>query len=233
MAANAPHPEAPKAPSKERAGYKRSSETKARILEAALAEACAVGFQKTSVARVAARAGVAIGVLNYHFGSKRELMRRLMVSVHRDLRDQLLFALPAGSDDFFEQERAGLLAYIAYLRMNPAHARLAEEVRTHDPELHALGVEAWMEQFVVRARTGIERGQIAPMKDAEIRTQGYFVLGAYGIFDQLLQAEPYPGDKVVADLFLGLLRGGLGGNAARLASLDFSDPSVGPGDVER
>ena len=68
-----------------RAGYKRSGETRARILEAALAEACEVGFQKTSVARVAARAGVAVGVLNYHFGSKRELMRRLMVSVHREL----------------------------------------------------------------------------------------------------------------------------------------------------
>lgn len=212
MTANAPHPEGPGASSKERAGYKRSDETKARILEAALAEACEVGFQKTSVARVAARAGVAIGVLNYHFGSRRELMRRLMVSVHRDLRDQLLFSLPAGSDDFFEQERAGLLAYIAYLRANPAHARLAEEVRIHDPELHALGVEAWLEQFVARVRSGIERGLIAPMKDLEIRTQGHFVLGAYRIFDQLLQAEVYPGDETVADAFLGLLRGGLGGN---------------------
>lgn len=233
MSANAPHPEASDASSSERSGYKRSGETKARILEAALAEACEVGFQKTSVTRVASRAGVAVGVLNYHFGSKRELMRRLMVSVHRDLRDQLLFALPAGSDDFFEQERAGLLAYIAYLRMNPAHARLVEEVRAHDPELHALGVEAWMEQFVARARMGIDRGQIAPMDDAEIRTQGYFVLGAYGIFDQLLQSEPYPGDDAVADAFLGLLRGGLGANAARPSSLDFSDRSKRSGDAER
>ncbi len=230
MTANSPHSDGPEASAKERVGYKRSGETKARILAAALAEACEVGFQKTSVARVAARAGVAIGVLNYHFGSKRELMRRLMVSVHRDLRDQLLFALPAGSENFFEQERAGLLAYIDYLRVNPAHARLAEEVRAHDPELHELGIEAWMEQFLQRARMGIDRGQIAPMEDAEIRTQGYFVLGAYRIFDQLLQAKPYPGDEAVADAFLGLLRGGLGGNMARPASLDFFDRS---GDAER
>ena len=208
MAKNSSQAEAQK--ERPRTGYKRSDETKARILTAALAEACEVGFQKTSVARVAARAGVAVGILNYHFGSKRELLRRLMVSVHRDLWEQMLFALPPGSDDFFEQERAGLLAYIAYLRANPAHARLAQEVQANDPELHELGVKAWFEQFTARARDGIERGLIPPMNDDEIRTQGFFVLGAYSIFDQLLRSDPYPGDKAVADAFLGLLRNGLG-----------------------
>jgi len=230
VSANAPQTPALDAPAKARAGYKRSNETKARILEAALAEACEVGFLKTSVARVAARAGVAIGVLNYHFGSKRELMRRVMQSVHRDLWEQMIFAVPAGSDDFFEQERAGLLAYIAYVRANPAHVRLAEELRIHDPELAALGVATWLEQFQMRTRAGIERGRIPPMDDAEIRTQGYFVLGAYSIFDRLLQADSYPGDRAVADAFLGLLRGGLGGHATRPASLDPCAPPISPGD---
>ena len=231
MAESIPQPSATE--DRPRAGYKRSDETRARILEAALAEACEVGFQKTSVARVAARAGVAVGVLNYHFGSKRELMRRLMVSVHRDLWEQMLFALPPGSDDFFEQERAGLLAYITYLRANPAHVRLAEEVRANDPELHQLGVAAWLEQFVARACVGIERGLIPPMEDDEIRTQGYFVLGAYSIFDQLLQADPYPGDDTVADAFLGLLRNGLGHYAGPNGSPASNTRPRPPGDLER
>ena len=197
-------------PPKARAGYKRSDETKARILAAALAEACDVGFQRTSVARVAARADVAVGILNYHFGSKRELMRRVMVRVHRDLWKQMIFAAAAGSDDFFEQERAGLLAYIEYLRANPAHARLVEETRLHDPELAALGVENWSDQFLARVHAGIKRGLIPPMEDSEIRTQGLFVLGAYSVFDRLLQAKSYPGDTAVADAFIGLLRNGLG-----------------------
>ena len=230
MVANAPQTPVSDASAKARAGYKRSDETKARILEAALAEACEVGFLRTSMARVATRAGVAIGVLHYHFGSKRELMRRVMVSVHRDLWEQMLFALPPGSDDFFEQERAGLLAYIAYLRANPAHVRLAEEVRANDPELHELGMAAWLEQFTARARVAIERGLIPRMEDDEIRTQGYFVLGAYAIFDRLLQAKPYPGDQAVADAFLGLLRGGLGGQAPRPASPDPSTSPLSPGE---
>jgi len=203
-----------------RAGYKRSDETRARVLEAALAEACEVGFQRTSLAKVAARAGVAVGVLNYHFGSKRELMRRVMVAVHRDLRDQLLFALPVGSDDFFEQERAGLLAYIRYLRANPAHSRLAEEVRQHDPELHEQGIEAWIKQFSARVQSGVKRGAIPPMNDLETRIQAHFVLGAYSIFDLLLQSRPYPGDEAVADAFLGLLRNGLG----HAQESEFSSP---------
>lgn len=231
MAVSTPQPDV--SGDRPRAGYKRSDETRARILEAALAEACEVGFQKTSVARVAARAGVAVGVLNYHFGSKRELMRRLMVSVHRDLWEQMLFALPPGSDDFFEQERAGLLAYIDYLRANPAHVRLAEEVRANDPELHELGVAAWLEQFVTRARAGIERGLVPPMKDDEIRTQGYFVLGAYSIFDQLLQADSYPGDDAVADAFLGLLRNGLGHRSGPDRSPTSNTRPRPPGDLQR
>ena len=58
-----------------RAPYAKSRDTRARILAAALAEASDSGFHKTSVARIAARAGVAVGNLHYHFGSRRELLR--------------------------------------------------------------------------------------------------------------------------------------------------------------
>jgi len=98
-----------------RTGYRRSDETRSRILEAALAEATEAGFQGTSVARIAARAGVAVGVLNYHFGSKEELLRQSMVGLIKDFRSKLVFASTANSDDFFQRERAGLLIYLAYL----------------------------------------------------------------------------------------------------------------------
>ena len=65
-----PSPSGPSAPSG-RAAYAKSADTRARILAAALAEASESGFHKTSVARIAARAGVAVGNLHYHFGSKR------------------------------------------------------------------------------------------------------------------------------------------------------------------
>ena len=72
-----------------RGKYARSDGTRARILQAALTEAGESGFQKTSVAKIAVRAGVAVGVVNYHFGSKGELLRELMASLTRDLHSRL------------------------------------------------------------------------------------------------------------------------------------------------
>lgn len=193
-----------------RAGYRRSSETRKRILEAALAEACEVGFQKTSVARIAGRADVAVGIINYHFGSKQELLRQSMVALIRDFRSQLLFSLPSDRDDFFRQEKTGLLTYLAYLRANPSHARLAEEVRLHDPDLYQKGVEAWIREFCSRVQQAIVDGVVRPLGEKEIRIRGFFVLGAYHFLDRLIDARPYPGDEAVAEAFLSMLRGGIG-----------------------
>ena len=68
-----------------RASYAKSRDTRARIMAAALAEASDRGFHKTSVARIAARAGVAVGNLNYHFGSREGLIRELMSGLVADL----------------------------------------------------------------------------------------------------------------------------------------------------
>ena len=193
-----------------RAGYARSRETRTRILEAALAEAGEVGFHKTSVARIAARAGVAIGNLHYHFGSKGGLLRQLMVSLVKDLQSRIHTALPADSDDFFAQERAGLLAYLAYLRENPAYARLADEVKLHDPELYRRAVESWLDQFVARVRVAMERGVMRAMTAPEVRPHAYFLFGAHQFLDRLMEADAYPGDQAVADAYIGLVRNGLG-----------------------
>ena len=113
-------------PSAGRVSYAKSRDTRARILAAALAEASEAGFHKTSLARIAVRAGVAAGNLNYHFGSRRELLRELMASLVADLMSRLPVADPDDSADFFDRQRAGLMAYLDYLRANPAHVRLAD-----------------------------------------------------------------------------------------------------------
>ena len=87
MAEKAPHevrdeaPDAAQETPSVRAGYAKSAETRARILTAALEEASDSGFHKTTLARIAVRAGVAVGNLNYHFGSRRELIGSLVVDL--------------------------------------------------------------------------------------------------------------------------------------------------------
>jgi len=61
--------------SRERSEQKRSRETKSRILNAALTEFAAVGFEGSSTRGIAARAGVNHTLITHHFGAKEALWK--------------------------------------------------------------------------------------------------------------------------------------------------------------
>lgn len=193
----------------EREGYPKSRETRARILAAALAEASETGLHKTSVARIAARAGVALGSLNYHFGSRDELLRELMTHQMSNLMLRLHAADADESADFFERQRAGLLAYLEHLRAHPAHVRVADEIKLHDPELYRQGVADWVARMAARIRAGIDEGCVRPMDESEIAYQAHFLVGARHFIEQLREVGDDPADDAVVDAYLGLVRNGL------------------------
>lgn len=198
------------APAPEPEGYAKSRETRARILAAALAEASEAGLHKSSVARIAERAGVAVGSLNYHFGSRNDLLRELMQALMADLQARLHAADPDDRGDFFERQRAGLLAYLDYLRANPAHVRLADEIKLLEPELHREGMGEWVERMEERIRQGIAQRSLRAMDDAEVRAQAHFLLGARHFVEQMLEGREGPDHEAVVDAYLGLVRDGLG-----------------------
>jgi AcrR family transcriptional regulator len=193
-----------------RTEYAKSRDTRARILAAALAEASDSGFHKTSVARIAARAGVAVGNLHYHFGSRRELLRELMGSLVADLMLRLQAADADDGADFFERQRAGLLVYLDYARANPAYVRLADEIKLHEPDLYRRAIAGWVERMVTWIRIGIDQGTLRPMDDAEINAQAHFLLGARHFLEQMLENVAAMGDEAVVDAYLSLVRDGLG-----------------------
>jgi AcrR family transcriptional regulator len=175
----------------EREGYPKSRETRARILAAALAEASETGLHKTSVARIAARAGVALGSLNYHFGSRDELLRELMTEQMSNLMLRLHAADADEGADFFERQRAGL------------------QIKLHDPELYRQGVADWVARMAARIRAGIDEGCVRPMDESEIGYQAHFLVGARHFIEQLREVGDGPADDAVVDAYLGLVRDGL------------------------
>ena len=200
-----------------RTGYAKSAETRARILAAALAEASEAGIHETSLAAIAERAGVAIGSLNYHFGSREELLRELMTSLTADLLARLQAADADEEQDFFERERAGMLAYLDHLRRNPTFLRLADEIEVHEPRLYRRAVRDWLERLASRIRAGIARGDLRPMDETEIAAQAHFMLGASQALDHRVRRDGrrYPSDDAMVDAYVSLLRGGLGKDGAR------------------
>jgi AcrR family transcriptional regulator len=193
----------------QRAGYAKSRATRARILAAALAEASESSFHKASVARIAERAGVAIGSVSDHFGSRADLLGELMAARMGDL----MARLPAAADDdsagFFERERAALLAYLEHVRAHPELVPLADEMKLQDPDLYRRGLRRWVERMATKTCAGIEDGIRRPMDDVEIEAQAHLLLGAPHFLEQMTESDESLGDAAVVDTYLGLVRDGL------------------------
>jgi AcrR family transcriptional regulator len=208
-----------------RGGYAKRHRTRALILDAALAEASERGLHRASVTGIAARANTAVGNLNYHFGSRTELLRAMMRKLMADFSARLAALEDQRAEyagDFFELHRAGLLAYVDYVRSNPAHIRLVDEIRFLEPELYRQGITAWVELLSARLRDGIANGSVRPMNDAEVAAQAHFLVGARRFLEDLV-AEAGREEEVV-DAYLRLVRRGLG--AAPLAG-DSEDDDRG------
>jgi AcrR family transcriptional regulator len=194
-------------------GYAKSRDTRARILAAALEEAGESGFHKTSVAAIAARAGVAIGSLHYHFGSRAELIRELMQKLMGDYMARVQAAEAQSGSDYFSGERAVMLAYVAHVRRYPSHVRLADEIKLQEPELYRRGARHWVERMAARIRAGIAQGTLRPMDEAEILLKAHFLIGARHALEELAHSDASLGDEQVVDSYLELVRDGLGRHA--------------------
>lgn len=187
--------------------YSRSEETRARVLEAALEECALAGFHKASMASIAARADVAVGILNYHFGSRQEMLREMMSTYTQHFLETV--SVPRDGRGFFEYEAAVLEAYLKFLHANPNYVELAEEVRRHEPEMYQKGKADQFAGLVSRIKTGIDQGELTSMSTAEIRIRAQLMLGAYTFLDRVLEDDKYPGDELVIASVMNMLRYGL------------------------
>jgi len=194
-----------------RGPYAKSSETRERILAAAYEVAGEWGIHRASVARIAERAGVAVGNLHYHFGSRDELLCQVMEWRVAELRERVEAAMPEDGTAL-EREEAAFRAYLAYVRRNPFHVRLAEELRLHQPELYQRAISVWLEMWREGLERGVARGELRVMDEQEIATTAHFLLGARYFLDQMItgvDGRPYPGDEAVVSAYLNLVRNGL------------------------
>ena len=191
-----------------RGPYAQSSQTRERILSAALAVAGEVGLHRASMTAIARRANVAVGNIHYHFGSRDELLHELMIWVQRELLAVVENAV-ADVPGYLAAEEASIRAYLAFVHRNPAYVRLSEEARLHRPELYREGIETWL-RFL---REGLEEaslaGELRPLDEDEIASLAHFLLGARYFLDQMIEGRRYPGDEAVVATYMTFVRNGL------------------------
>lgn len=109
-------------------------ETRAKILQAALTQFAAYGFDATSIRDIAADAGVNHGLITYHYAGKDELWKAavdfLFERLAREMEPDPSFDTLSPSD----QARDWLRRYVRYCASYPEHARIMvqESVRDSD-----------------------------------------------------------------------------------------------------
>lgn len=104
----------------------RGRKTLRLILDAAAEEFGERGYHEGSIARIAQRAGVAIGSFYTYFDSKEAVFRALVADMSRQVREHVVpFILAA--PDRLAGERAGLAAYLAFVRTHKALYRIIDE----------------------------------------------------------------------------------------------------------
>jgi AcrR family transcriptional regulator len=104
------------------------TDTREQILEAALVAFAEDGFDGATTRDIAARAGVALGLLRYHFGSKTELWKAAVDRAFAELGASLAGALgdPSITDDE-ERIRRMLRDHVRFVARNPAWVRMMHE----------------------------------------------------------------------------------------------------------
>ncbi len=141
----------------------RSEESRAALLDAAVAVFRTKRFDEVSTTELAQRAGVAIGLINYHFDGKRGLYLAAAESVHSEFWDRL----QALRGPVVSRLIRGLDIYLdtaAEFEGSP----LALSTRVPDPELRAIQqrqldrlVEAMMQELSDGTGTALARNAIA------------------------------------------------------------------------
>lgn len=113
----------------------RGRRTLRKILDAAELEFGARGFHDASIASITTNAGVAQGTFYIYFDSKEGLYRELVADLGARLRSYLAEHV-AAAPNRTEAERAGLRAFIGFVREHGDLYRIVMESQFVDPEVY-------------------------------------------------------------------------------------------------
>jgi AcrR family transcriptional regulator len=135
-----------KAP-KRRTQAERRAATRAALLDATIACLVEDGYARTTTRRIAERAGLTLGAVHHHFGSKAELLDETRRHITRRWAQEFLARAPKGPPASFKVRYEELFDLSWEFYKGPyfqATLELLVAART-DPELRAGGEEAMRE----------------------------------------------------------------------------------------
>lgn len=186
----------------------RGRRTLRAILDAAAIEFGEKGFHDGSISGITRRAGVALGSFYTYFDSKDAVFRALVQDMSDQVRDHVAPALRAAPDPL-AAERAGLLAFIRFVREHKEIYRIIDEAEFVDPDSfrrhYATTAERIHARLSAAAGRGDVRGDVDEVHAWAIMGMNVFLGLRYGVWDDA-DAPDGVADRVADLLANGLAR---------------------------
>ncbi|MFC4591182.1 TetR/AcrR family transcriptional regulator [Sphaerisporangium corydalis] len=123
---------------------------RAQIIECAIDAISTLGYAKTSLARIAERAGISTGVISYHFGGKDELIKAVVTEVATLATDMMVPRILAQANAT-DALRAYLETNLAFMRVHRRPLLALVEIITH-----ARGTGGGPGPYAAQHRTALE-----------------------------------------------------------------------------
>ena len=184
----------------------RGRKTLRRLLEAAALEFGERGFHEAAITGITARAGVALGTFYTYFESKEELFRALVRDMSQATRAHVAEAV-RDAPDRLAAERAGLEAFIAFVRKHPELYRIIEEAQFVAEDAYREHYLTFASGYARNLAGARSRGEIADGPDEPrawaLIGMSVFLGMRYGVWDEDLSPAE------VADIAIDLVSEGL------------------------
>ncbi len=184
----------------------RGRRTRRSLLDAAAAEFGERGFHDASIASITARAGVALGSFYTWFDSKDALFRDLVADLSDQVRDHVAPVLKDAPDGL-AAERAGLAAFLGFVREHQEIYRIIDEAEFVDPASHRRHYAATADRIAQRLAAAAARGDVradaGEVHAWAIMGMNVFLGLRYGVWSEDGEVD------AIADTAADLLRNGL------------------------
>lgn len=182
-----PHDAASKAPRTE-----RGRKTLRLLLDAAVEEFGERGYHDAAIARIAHRAGVAIGSFYTYFDSKEAVFRALVGDMSAQVRETVAPVILAAPDRL-SGERAGIAAFIAFVRQHKALYRIIDESAFVAEDAYRRHYTDIAEGYATSLTAAFGRGEIS---DADMTIRAWAIMGMnvflglrFGVWDETISPD--------------------------------------------
>jgi AcrR family transcriptional regulator len=185
------------------------------ILDAAAEEFGERGYHEAAIARIAQRAGVAIGSFYTYFDSKEVVFRALVGDMSAQVRDTVAPVILAAPDRL-SGERAGIAAFIGFVRQHKALYRIIDEAAFVAEDAYRSHYTEIAEGYAASLTQAFGRGELS---DGDMTVRAWAIMGMnvflglrFGVWDD--SGDP----AAIAATAAGMISDGLASRSPGLPS---------------